>query len=236
MRRRPADPRSASLEGVQAADSRERAPLAPRSVRPTPIRVGVRDHARYPARVKRPHVLGVDEGPFAKGQLEPVPLVAALCEGADLVEAVAQSSFPVDGDGATEFLARWLGSLRFRPSLQGIALGGITLAGLALVDVRALSDALETPVLVVTRRPPDNARLRQALDAAGLSSRFSIAARSPEALPTGDGIWLAHAGIDRDGALALLRASSGKAKLPEALRIAHLVATALVRGESHGRS
>ncbi|MFI5316033.1 MAG: DUF99 family protein [Myxococcota bacterium] len=183
----------------------------------------------------RPHLLGVDEGPFAKGQAEPVPLVAAVCEGPDLLEAVARSAFPVDGDGATEFLARWLGGLRARASLQAVALGGITLAGLALVDVRALADSLDTPVLVVTRRAPDNVRLREALDAAGLSERFAIAERSPEALPAGDGVWLAQAGIDRDAALSLLRASRGKAKLPEALRIAHLVATALVRGESYGR-
>ena len=183
----------------------------------------------------RPHVLGIDEGPFTKGQSEPVPLVAALCEGPDLLEAVARNTFSVDGDGATEFLAAWLGGLRVMAGLQAVALGGITLAGLALVDVRALADALRAPVLVVTRRPPDNSRLRDALVAAGLEARFAIAERSPEAFDTGDGIWLAHAGVTRADALALLRASRGKSKLPEALRIAHLVATALVRGESHGR-
>lgn len=183
----------------------------------------------------RPHLLGVDDGPFEKGQREPVPIVAALCEGPDLLEAVATSAFSVDGDGATEFLARWLGGLRVRASLQGVALGGITLAGLGLVDVRALAEALGAPVLVVTRRPPDNARLREALEAAGLAARFAIAERSPEAFPTGDGLWLAHAGISRGDAVTLLHASRAKAKLPEALRIAHLVATALVRGESHGR-
>jgi uncharacterized protein len=183
----------------------------------------------------RPHVLGVDEGPFEKGQPQPVPVVAALCEGPDLVEAVATSAFPVDGDGATEFLARWLGALRAAASVQAVALGGITLAGLGLVDVRALSDALHVPVLVVTRRPPDNARLRDALAAAGLAARFPIAERSPEAFATDDGLWLAHAGATRAEALALLLAARGKAKLPEALRVAHLVATALVRGESHGR-
>jgi len=187
-------------------------------------------------RMQRPHVLGIDEGPFVKGQREPVPLIAALCEGADLLEGVARNAFPVDGDGATEFLAGWLRGLRMRASLQAVALGGITLAGLALVDVRALAEALALPVLVVTRRPPDNARLREALDAAGLSERFAIAERSPAAFDTGDGVWLAHAGVTREDALALLRASRGKAKLPEALRIAHLVATALVRGESHGRA
>jgi uncharacterized protein len=183
----------------------------------------------------RPHVLGIDEGPFVKSQAQPVPLVAALCEAGDLLEAVASNTFSVDGEGATEFLSRWLGGLRMCASLQAVALGGITLAGLGIVDVRALAEALGAPVLVVTRRPPDNARLREALAAAGLLTRFAIAERSPEAFDTGEGVWLAHAGVGRGEALALLRASRGKSKLPEALRVAHLFATALVRGESHGR-
>jgi endonuclease V-like protein UPF0215 family len=185
--------------------------------------------------IRRPHVLGIDEGPFEKGQTEPVPLVAALCEGASLLEAVARTEFRVDGDDATGFLVAWLSGLRAAPSLQCVALGGITLAGLGLVDVRALSEALRVPVLVVTRRPPDNARLRAALEAAGLAERFAIAERSPPATRTADGVYLAHAGSDAATALALLDASRGKAKLPEALRIAHLVATAVVRGESQGR-
>jgi endonuclease V-like protein UPF0215 family len=185
--------------------------------------------------IRRPHVLGIDDGPFEKGQSAPVPLVAALCEGPDLLEAVARTEFPVDGENATGFLIEWLLGLRALPSLQGVALGGITLAGLGIVDVTALSGALRVPVLVVTRRPPDNARLRAALEAAGLPERFEIAERSPVATRTDDGLWLAHAGCDAAAARALLEASRGKAKLPEALRIAHLIATAVVRGESQGR-
>jgi len=184
---------------------------------------------------RSPHVLGIDEGPFVKGQAERVPVVAALCEGASVLEAVARTDFPVDGEGATEFLIEWIGGLRVVSALQGIALGGITFAGLGIVDVRALSDALAAPVLVVTRRPPDNVRLRQALEAAGLLERFAVAERSPEAFQGDDGIWLAHAGCERERAQALLRETRGKAKLPEPLRIAHLIATAYVRGESHGR-
>lgn len=184
---------------------------------------------------RRPHLLGIDDGPFEKGQVDPVPLVAALCEGPDLLEAVARTEFPVDGADATRFLIAWLGGLRALPSLQAVALGGITVAGLGIVDVPALAAALRVPVLVVTRRPPDNPRLRAALEAAGLPERFAIAERSPPARRTADGLYLAHAGTDEAGAQALLEASRGKAKLPEALRIAHLIATAVVRGESQGR-
>jgi len=185
--------------------------------------------------IRRPHVLGIDEGPFVKGQSARVPVVGALCEGASILEAVARTDFPVDGAGATEFLIEWIGGLRALSSLQGVALGGITFAGLGIVDVRALSEALRVPVLVVTRRPPDNARLREALEAAGLLERFAVAERSPAPFRTDDGVWLGWAGAEREEALALLRATQGKAKLPEPLRIAHLIATAYVRGESHGR-
>ena len=184
---------------------------------------------------RRPHLLGIDEGPFAKGQTERVPVVAALCEGPNILEAVARTDFPVDGADATEFLIAWIGGLRVVSALQGIALGGITFAGLGIVDVRALAQALAAPVLIVTRRPPDNARLRQAFEAAGLLERFAIAERSPEAFRTDDGVWLACAGCEREHAQALLRETRGKAKLPEPLRIAHLIATAYVRGESYGR-
>ncbi len=185
---------------------------------------------------RRPHVLGIDEGPFQKGQSARVPVVAALCEVASLLEAVARTDFPVDGPEATQFLVEWIGGLRATSALQGNALGGITFAGLGVVDVRVLSDALAAPVLVVTRRPPDNARLHQALDAAGLLERYAIAERSPRAFRTDDGVWLAFAGCERERAQELLRETRGKAKLPEPLRNAHLIATAYVRGESYGRA
>ena len=53
----------------------------------------------------RPHVLGVDDGPFQKGQKESVPVVGAMMEGANLVESVAVTRFEVDGANATGFLA-----------------------------------------------------------------------------------------------------------------------------------
>jgi hypothetical protein len=46
----------------------------------------------------RPHVLGIDDGPFDKRQARLVPLVAVLMEGNDLVEGVALGEFPVDSD------------------------------------------------------------------------------------------------------------------------------------------
>ncbi|UCE86780.1 MAG: DUF99 family protein [Deltaproteobacteria bacterium] len=183
----------------------------------------------------RPHVVGIDDGPFEKRQREPVPIVGVMMEGPDLVEAVAITRFPVDGAGATEFLVDWIRGLRLHPTLQGIVLGGVTIAGLGVVDIEALSRSLQVPALVVTRRDPANHRLREAFEAAGLAERLAVVERTARAFEAKPGVYLAHAGIERDAALRLLRGMLRKSKLPEPLRVAHLIAAALVSGESRGR-
>jgi len=186
--------------------------------------------------VSRPHVLGIDDGPFEKGQPQNVPLVGVTMEGADLVEGVATASFGVDAAGVTDFLCSWVRGLRGFGALQAMTLGGITIAGLAVVDVSRLARELGLPVLVVTRRDPRSSRLSEALRAAGLSDRVPLVAAAPPAQPLESGLFLAVAGTDGATGDRLVRATLRKALLPEPLRLAHLIARAIVTGESRGRA
>ena len=183
----------------------------------------------------RPHVLGIDDGPFQKGQREPVPVVGAMLEGADLVESIAVGAFEVDGDDATGFLARWIAGLRSHRSTQAVMLGGITIAGLGLVAIEELAARLKRPVIVVNRKNPSDSRLREAILAAGLHDRLAILESTPPATRLHDGLFAAWAGADPELAEHLVRSTLGKAGLPEPLRVAHMVARALVTGESRGR-
>jgi endonuclease V-like protein UPF0215 family len=185
--------------------------------------------------VRRPHVLGVDDAPFHKRQARLVPIVGVLMEGNDLLEGVALSHFPVDGADATGFLAAWIAGLRWRPAMQAVVLGGITLAGLGLVDLNELARRLGLPVLAVTRREPAESRIAEALTAARLTDRLSVARGSPPAVRVGAGLYLAFAGTDAAGATALIEATRRKSRIPEPLRVAHLIAGALERGQSRGR-
>jgi endonuclease V-like protein UPF0215 family len=183
----------------------------------------------------RPHLLGVDDGPFQKGQAAPVPLVAVMMEGAGLVEGLAVASFPVDGGDATGFLAGWLSALRALGSVRAVLLGGISVAGLGIVDLPELARRLARPVVSVTRRRPSNTELCRALEAAGLADRIAIVERAPRAVRLADGLYAAHAGASAGDAARLGRAGLGKAALPEPLRLAHLIGRAIVLGESRGR-
>lgn len=187
------------------------------------------------ATASRFHVLGVDDAPFTKRVDPTVPVVAVLMEGHDLVEAIATTSFEVDGDNATDFIGGWIAGLRCRPSIQAVVLGGITIAGLGMVDLDGLASRLDLPVLAATRRDPARSELRRALLAAHLEARIPLLARSPAARLIDDGLYVAAAGIAEADAALLVRSTLGKSRLPEPLRVAHLIGRALVSGESHGR-
>jgi len=184
---------------------------------------------------RRPHILGVDDAPFEKGQSPPVPVVGVVMEGADRIESIALGEFPVDGEGATDYLALWISGLRARPTLQAVILGGITLAGLGIVDVTRLAERLALPILVVTRRNPARSELAAALEAAGLADRLPLLDRIPRAFGLGDGLYLSHAGSSRLEAERLVLGALAKSRLPEPLRVAHLVGQAIVLGETRGR-
>jgi endonuclease V-like protein UPF0215 family len=186
-------------------------------------------------RTFRPHVLGVDDGPFDKRSSTTVPLVGVMMEGHDLVEAVAITEFPVDGDRVADFLADWIGELRFASALHAVVLSGVTIAGLAIVDIELLSRRLRLPVMIVNRHDPANERLNSALATAGLAERIPIVERTPQAWRLGPGLFVAHVGISRDEAQRILEACRGKSQLPEPLRLAHLIGGAVVSGESRGR-
>lgn len=186
------------------------------------------------ARSFRPHVLGVDDGPFDKRTDAIAPIVGVMMEGHDLVEAVAITEFAVDGDAPAEFLGDWISALRFAAALHAVALSGITIAGLGVIDIERLAARLERPVLVVNRQEPRNDRLEEALGAAGLGQRMAIVERTPTAQRLDDGLYLAQAGISFVEAARLVHACRGKSQLPEPLRLAHLIAGAVASGQSRG--
>ena len=184
---------------------------------------------------RRPHLLGIDDGPFRIHVDRETPIVGVMMEGAVRVENVVITRFPVDGPDVTAFLANWIRSMTFHPALQGIVLGGITIAGLGVVDVTLLAERTGIPVLAVSRHDPRAHRLGDALRTARLEDRLSIVERTPPASRLG-GVWMAAAGAGVEEARALVEAGRGKAEVPEALRVAHLIARALVTGASRGRA
>ena len=183
----------------------------------------------------RPHVLGIDDAPFHKDQSQEVPIVGVMMEGATLVEGIAIGSLAVDGEGATEYLGQWIRGMRWHLTLQAVVLGGITIAGLGIIDLEELAQQLKLPVMAVTRHNPAPSQLSHALTVAGFQARLSLLERIPTAEQLEPGLYMAIAGAERTYGAKIIRATLNKARFPEPLRIAHLIGAALVSGQSKGR-
>ncbi len=183
-------------------------------------------------------VLGLDDAPFRFGDAR-VPVVGVVVRAPDYVEAVMTSTVAVDGTDATDVLAAKLASSRHRGGLALVLLDGIALGGFNVVDLDRLHSACRVPVATVTRKRPDLRAMEEALRRRfpdwrarlALVRRHRLWTLETEHRPLyGTGV-----GIDREDLIAILSRCTVRGAIPEPLRLAHLVAAAIVKGESRGR-
>jgi endonuclease V-like protein UPF0215 family len=174
--------------------------------------------------------LGIDDSPFAPSSLD--VLVVGVVERDGLVEGVLSTRVRRDGDDATEKLCRMLSQSRFLAQVKAILLNSVNLAGFNVVDIRELSARTKKPVIAVVRRKPDAARVMRAL------ANVPNAALKAERMARAGGVaregslFFQRAGISEEGARLALR---GGERVPESIRLAHVIAGGIARGESGGR-
>lgn len=190
---------------------------------------------RIPAASRTIRTIGFDDGPFQKRRGATVPLVGIVCAGTRF-EGMVYGALRKDGWRANEVVARLLGESKYATQVHAVLLDGIAFGGLDVVDLPALVAAVRKPCIAVMRRPPDVPAMRRAiemlpraaerlrrLDAAG-----KIHTRAPFTFQT--------CGLDVDAAEDVLRRVTDRGHVPEPLRLAHLVGSAIKDGESRGRA
>jgi endonuclease V-like protein UPF0215 family len=181
------------------------------------------------------HVVGFDDAPFEREHRGDVPVVGAVYAGLRL-EGVLTGSVRRDGANATRRLTALVEGSKFARQLQLVMLQGVALAGFNVVDLHGLSEALDLPVLLVVRKRPRLDRVRSALVSRvrGGARKWALIERLPPAEPLA-GVYVQRVGITRSEAEAVIRRTAVHGSIPEPLRTAHLIAGALVTGESRGR-
>jgi hypothetical protein len=112
-------------------------------------------------------------------------------------------------------------------------LNGITFAGFNVVDIKALNDMTGLPVIAVTREKPDLPLIRRALENLPRSEeRWNAVLNAGELSEAstrkeGERIFLHASGIALVDAEKIVRLTSTRSNIPEALRVAHLIASGI---------
>ncbi len=173
---------------------------------------------------------GFDDG-FGRG----VAYIVGCVTAGTYVEGFMVGRIEVDGFDVTDRIVELVNSSKFRVQLKCIFLDGITFAGFNVADIWRIYEETGIPVVVVTRKRPNLGDIRRALENVEKSDeRFKLIEKAGEIRRVG-GLFVQLAGCDERDVETFLSVSRLKGKLPEALRIAHLVASALVHGESRRR-
>jgi endonuclease V-like protein UPF0215 family len=180
-------------------------------------------------------VLGVDDGAFVPHVPGQVPVIGVVFRGGYWLDGVMHTTIAVDGFDATEKIASMIvGSSHFK-QLRVIMLNGITFAGFNIVDVKALNVATKLPVITVTREKPDFAEIHQALrnlpDSEGRWETILGAGELVEVFTRGGKakVYMQTAGVSEEDAKKIVRLTSTRSNIPEALRVAHLIASGISR-------
>lgn len=170
-------------------------------------------------------LLGIDDAPFDKFEDTRTSLIGCVFRGTTL-EAVTRSAIDIDGEDATDAVLE-ISEATSTDHLGGVLLDGITFGGLNTVDIEAVADELQTPVIAVSREEPDLEAVRQALENTEHPEQHrQHVERAGKVHSTGikgSTIYFQYTGTDRKTAEELLDVAAHTSCLPEALRVAHLI-------------
>src|SRR5262249_1430346 len=170
------------------------------------------------------HTLAFDDAPFARSHRGPVLVVGTAFAHLRL-EGVLALRVLRNGEDATAALAAAIARSKFGPSADASLRPGVTLAGFNVVDIHALAETLDVPVVVVMRRPPRYEKVRRALleHTPGGARKWELVRRAGPPEPVA-GVHVQRAGIDLGLAGQLIAALSVDGRIPQPLRVAHLIA------------
>lgn len=184
-------------------------------------------------------ILAVDDAPF-RFQSGSVIVIGVVVRLPNYLEGILRSQCQVDGGDATKVLEEMLMASRFKPQLKAVMIDGMALGGFNIVNVNTLWERTGVPVITVTREPPDLKAMELALRKHFIDweARMEVL-QSKELIPVNTGhrpILISVTGISQRDAIELIRKSVVRGAIPEGLRMAHIIASGLARGESKGRA
>jgi len=182
--------------------------------------------------------VGIDDAPFKFSQKN-VLVVGSVVRAPNYLEGILSTKVKVDGKDATEKLVEMIDRSRFVDQLSVIFLDGAALGGFNLVDLEKLSDSTGVPSVTVSREKPDFERIRKAM-----KGHFDEWEERFERINSGNlyeikteykPIYIQKEGLKIKEVKRLIDLFTVRGRLPEPIRISHMVASGIVRGESQGK-
>ncbi len=184
-------------------------------------------------------VLGIDDAPFSFSD-ETTDIIGVIMRGNGYMEAVLHDHIQIDGCDATSICEKMILNSRHYTQLKAVLFDGATMGGFNILDIESIWKNTKIPIITITRDHPDFAKIRLALKA-----HFSDWKNRLRLLEEGkmvtinteyNPIYIKHKGITFPKAKEIITLSTIRGVIPEPLRVAHIIASGISKGESYGKA
>jgi uncharacterized protein len=184
-------------------------------------------------------LLGIDDSPFTFTE-KYATVIGIIMRGGSYIECVLSSQVSVDGTDATNICKEMIENTRHKKQLRAVMLDGIALGGFNIVNIQELCSATNLPIITVTRDNPDFEKIEKALrknfedwkDRLNLMKKGELHKIETSHNP----IYVKCAGISLAETKEIIKLSTIRGVIPEPIRVAHLIASGVTRGESYGKA
>ena len=165
----------------------------------------------------------------------PVNVAGVVCSRTRF-EGMLWGQIQKDGMDSTDRLAQMVTESKFAQQLNVVLLDGLTFGGCNVVDVPLLASRVGVPVITLMRKQPDMTSFRHVVDS--LPERDERWRRVQAAGPIHElnGFFFQVSGEEADVIADVLPTLTDQGKVPESLRIAHLIGSAVMLGVSGKRA
>jgi len=178
-------------------------------------------------------VLGIDDGVFTPHSKELVDVVGVVFRGGYWLDGFMHTRVQVDGVDATQKLGEMITESPHYQQLRVVMLNGVTLAGFNVVDIKELQETVKLPIIAVVRDKPNFEDIKKALQhlpdpekrwkAIEKAGRIIVVRTREGEEP----IYVHVVGLPEETAQSILKSTSTRSNIPEALRVAHIIASGL---------
>jgi len=184
-------------------------------------------------------LLGIDDSPFTFTE-KYTTVIGVVMRGGEYLECVLKSQVSIDGNDATYVCKEMVENSRHRKQLRAVMIDGIALGGFNVVDIEELYSSTSLPVITITRDEPDFEKIKVALQKnfEDWKERYSLMRKGElhKVKTLHNPIYVKCAGVSIDEAKEIIKLSTIRGAIPEPIRVAHLIASGITRGESYGKA
>lgn len=188
---------------------------------------------------KQIRILGIDDGPFTFKDTYSI-VIGTVMRGGEYLECVLRNYITIDGTDATTTCSDMILHTRYLKQLKAIMIDGVTLGGFNIVDINALYKTINIPIITITRDKPDIKKIQHALQKHVTNWEQRLIQLKQGKLhkitTPHNPIYIKYIGLTLEEAKDIIKLSTIRGVIPEPLRIAHLIASGISRGESHGKA